>query len=161
MNNVHTCKPLFCLLEFQGLFHIILHFIALFEDGAEKAKSQDVPLLLILSEKPQAINTVSAYFLYHDRRSKRHILFLLSLGWAGWHAAFCDIHPISLLLGTLYSCSHSANSKREKTCFDGSENVSAQVGHNLVRLSLVPCCFHLREQSQCFRMMVRGVVALI
>lgn len=52
MNNVHTCKPLFCLLKFQGLIHIILHFIALFGDGAEKVKSEDVPLLLILSEKP-------------------------------------------------------------------------------------------------------------
>lgn len=38
MNNVHTCKPLFCLLGFQGRIYIILHFIALFGDGAEKSK---------------------------------------------------------------------------------------------------------------------------
>lgn len=62
MNNVHTCKPLFCLLKFQGFLHIILHFIALFRDGVEKVKSEDMSLLLIPSEKPQASNTVRAYF---------------------------------------------------------------------------------------------------
>lgn len=64
MNNVHTCNPLFCLLKFQGFLHNILHFIALFGDGVEKVKSEDVSLLSIPSEKPQTSNTARAYFLH-------------------------------------------------------------------------------------------------
>lgn len=66
MNNVHTCKPLSCLLRFQTLIHSILRFIALFGESVEKVKSWDVPLLLTGSEKPGAINTAVAYCLNSD-----------------------------------------------------------------------------------------------
>lgn len=119
MNNVHTCKPLFCLLKFQGLIHIILHFTALFGDGAEKVKSQDVPLLLILSEKPQAINTANAYFLYYDGKNKRHIFSQLSLGWIGWHLTSRDVNCTFFFFSELCIPEVTLSTLRGKRkCFD-------------------------------------------